>query len=56
MKWTEFCDLDCKYARFSKSDAIDASRSCRTFMALHCLRKNKVVHKNLPCRDNVRKK
>jgi hypothetical protein len=52
----EFCDLECKYARFPKSDAVDGSRSCRTFVALHCLRKKKLVHKNLPCSDNVGKK
>ncbi|OGW34173.1 MAG: hypothetical protein A2010_11525 [Nitrospirae bacterium GWD2_57_9] len=31
-----FCDLDCIYARFPKSDAVDGSRSCRTFVALQC--------------------
>jgi len=52
----EFCDLDCKYARFPKSDAVDGSRSCRTFVALHCTRKKKLVHKNLPCKDKATKK
>ena len=52
----EFCDLDYKYARFPKSDAVDDSRSCRTFVALHCTRKKKLVHKNLPCKDKVTKK
>jgi hypothetical protein len=46
----EFCDLECKYARFPKSDAVDGSRSCRTFIALQ------LVHKNLPCKDKVTKK
>jgi hypothetical protein len=47
----EFCDLDCQYATFPKSDAIDGSRSCRTFVALYCALKKKLVHKNLPCKD-----
>ena len=55
MNTMEFCDLECKYARFPKSDAVDGSRSCRTFVALLCTRKKKLVHKNLPCGDKVRK-
>ena len=51
-----FCDLDCKYAKFPKSDAVDGSRSCRTFIALHCTRKDRLVHKNLPCMKKVKKK
>jgi len=56
MNKIEFCDLECKYARFPKSDAVDGSRSCRSFIALHCSRRKKLVHKNLPCRDKVGKK
>ncbi len=56
MNKVEFCDLECKYARFPKSDAVDGSRSCGTFVAPHCLRRKKLVHKNLPCRDKVGKK
>ena len=44
----EFCDPECKYAGFPKSDAVDGSRSCRTFVTLFCSRKKKLVHKNLP--------
>ncbi len=51
-----FCDLDCTYARFPKSDAVDGSRSCRTFVALECRRKKKLVHKNLPCAEKKLKK
>ncbi|MEW6118337.1 MAG: hypothetical protein AB1553_15795 [Nitrospirota bacterium] len=52
----EFCDLDCRYASFPQSDAVDGSRSCRTFVALQCSLKKQLVHKNLPCRDKrVRK-
>ncbi|MEW5745856.1 MAG: hypothetical protein AB1805_10535 [Nitrospirota bacterium] len=47
----DFCDLDCRYAAFPKSDAVDGSRSCRTFIALECTLKKKLVHKNLPCAD-----
>lgn len=52
----EFCDLGCKYAAFSKSDAVDGSRSCMTFVALYCRLKKKLVHKNLPCKDKINKK
>ncbi len=52
----KFCDLDCKYAKFPSSDFFDGSRSCRTFVALHCTLKGKLVHKNLPCKDKVNKK
>ncbi len=52
----EFCDHDCKYAKFPKSDAVDGSRSCRTFVALHCTLKKKLVHKNLPCKDKAAKR
>lgn len=47
----DFCDLDCKYASFPKSDAVDGSRSCRTFIALFCEKKKGLVHKNLPCAE-----
>ncbi len=47
----DFCDLDCKFASFPKSEAVDGSRSCRTVIALYCRKKTSLVHKNLPCRD-----
>jgi hypothetical protein len=47
----DFCDLDCKFASFPKSEAVDGSRSCRTFIALYCRKKKSLVHKNLPCGD-----
>jgi hypothetical protein len=55
MNKTEFRELECMYARFPTSDAVDGSRSCRTFVALHCSRKKQLVHKNLPSKDNVSK-
>lgn len=49
----DFCDLDCIHAAFPKSDAVDGSRSCRTFVALHCGLRKSLVHKNLPCNDKI---
>lgn len=51
----EFCDLDCRYASFPKSDSVDGSRSCRTFIALQCKLKKRLVHKNLPCAEKAMK-
>jgi hypothetical protein len=56
VKPVEFCDHDRKYATFPKSDAVDGSRICRTFVALHCMKKKELVHKNLSCADKVNKK
>jgi hypothetical protein len=47
----DFCDLDCKFASFPKWEAVDGSRSCRTFIALYCRKKKSLVHKNLPCSE-----
>lgn len=47
----QFCDLECKYAEFPKDDAVDGSRSCRTFVALYCKKKKSLVHKNAPCKE-----
>ena len=49
----KFCDLQCKYAEFPKTDDVDGSRSCRTFIALYCKKKRSLVHKNLPCNEKV---
>lgn len=48
-----FCDLLCKYAQLPKAAGLDGSGSCRTFIALFCRRKKKLVAKNLPCRQKV---
>jgi hypothetical protein len=45
----KFCDLRCDMAEFAKEDAIDGSKSCRTFMALWCNQLKKHVTKNAPC-------
>ena len=47
----DFCDLDCRYASFPDSTAVDGSRSCRTFIALWCAKRRTLVHKNLACSD-----
>jgi hypothetical protein len=52
----QFCDLECRYAGFPKEDAVDGSRSCRTFVALKCKKKKSYVHKNLPCKDKEPRK
>jgi len=53
---TGFCDRGCKFARFPKSDSVDGSRSCRTFVALNCTLKKKLVHKNLRYEDKIIRK
>lgn len=45
----KFCDLRCDMAEFPKEDAIDGSKSCRTFVALWCKQLEKHVTKNAPC-------
>ena len=45
----KFCDLRCEHAEFPQEDAIDGSKSCRTFMALWCKKLDKLVTKNAPC-------
>lgn len=47
----QFCDLMCRYAEFPKESALDGSGSCRTFLAIFCTKKNKVVFKNVPCEE-----
>lgn len=52
----EFCDLDCKYATFPDTESVDGSGSCRTFIALYCKLRKKLVYKNLPCGDKKDRK
>jgi len=51
----EFCDLTCRYARWPDSQALDGSCSCRTFQALYCEKKGRVVPKNAPCPDKEKR-
>jgi hypothetical protein len=44
-----FCDLMCRYAEVPQDGALDGAGSCRTFIALYCIRKKSFVHKNMPC-------
>ncbi|MBN1466666.1 hypothetical protein JXA02_13000 [candidate division KSB1 bacterium] len=45
----KFCDLRCEHADFVKSEHLDGSNSCRTFMALWCNKLQQIVTKNAPC-------
>jgi hypothetical protein len=47
----KFCDHDCKFAQWPEDLSIDGSGSCRTFQAVYCLKKERHVHKNMPCDD-----
>ncbi len=44
-----FCDTSCPDAQLPADEAIDGSRSCRTFSALWCNRLQEYVSKNAPC-------
>lgn len=46
-----FCDFNCKYASWPEAESLDGSSSCRTFTALFCRKKNRHVHKNMPCNE-----
>jgi hypothetical protein len=50
---TDFCDLMCLYAKTPNEEAVDGSGSCRTFVALYCELKKRLVHKNMPCMQKV---
>jgi len=51
----EFCDLNCRYARWPEQEGLDGSGSCRTFQAFYCEKKGRTVHKNAPCPDKERR-
>ena len=48
--------MRCKYADFPKQKYLNGSNSCRTFQAIDCKLKNKIVFKNLSCKDKVIRK
>jgi hypothetical protein len=56
MKEMDFCDLRCQYAEFPKTDAIDGSGSCRTFVGLYCALKKCLVLKNKICDSKIYRK
>ena len=43
-----WCDLTCRYAEFPDK-LCDGSMSCRTFVALYCNLKKRIVEKNKEC-------
>jgi hypothetical protein len=45
----DFCDMKCRHASWPKEEALDGSGSCRTFQALYCSKKKRLVQKNAPC-------
>ena len=47
----EFCDLTCRHAEWPRQEALDGSGSCRTFQALFCAKKDRLVTKNAPCME-----
>ncbi|OPX34064.1 MAG: hypothetical protein B1H12_10740 [Desulfobacteraceae bacterium 4484_190.2] len=47
----KFCDFSCKFAIWPKGESLDGSGSCRTFQAIYCKKKNRHVHKNMPCSE-----
>jgi len=51
----EFCDMNCRYAEWPGSDALDGAAGCRTFQAIFCRKKKKVVYKNAPCPDKEKR-
>ena len=53
LKW---CDLNCPHAEWPQRDALDGSRSCRTFVAIHCRLHDRIVPKNAPCLGDAPKR
>jgi hypothetical protein len=51
----EFCDLTCRHAEWAKTEMLDGSGSCRTFQAVYCQKKDRHVHKNMPCHEKEKK-
>ncbi len=51
----EFCDLNCRYATWPEKEALDGSGSCRVFQAIHCAKKSRHVHKNMPCPEKEKR-
>jgi hypothetical protein len=52
----EFCDLNCQYAAWPEKEALDGSGSCRVFQAIYCAKKERHVHKNMPCHEKEKRK
>lgn len=52
----DFCDLKCEHAEWPEDESLDGSGSCRTFQAIYCKKKNRHVHKNMPCPEKSKPK
>ena len=52
----EFCDLNCQYATWPEKEALDGAGSCRVFQAMYCTKKERHVHKNMPCHEEKKRK
>ena len=48
----KFCDLSCEHAEFPEKLS-DGSKSCRTFVGIHCKKLDRIVDKNGPCLDKT---
>jgi hypothetical protein len=48
--------MSCRHARWPEQEGLDGSGSCRTFQAVYCGKKARLVHKNAPCADKERRR
>jgi len=46
-----FCDMTCRFASWPEKSGLDGAGSCRTFQAVYCRKKERLVPKNAPCSD-----
>lgn len=51
----EFCDLNCRYARRPEDQAVDGAGSCRTFQAVFCKKRERLVYRNAPCSEKKKR-
>lgn len=47
--------MSCRHARWPERESLDGSGSCRTFQAVYCEKKERLVHKNAPCTDKEKR-
>lgn len=55
MNFMDFCDMNCRHAEWPADDALDGSASCRTFQAIYCRKKERVVQKNGLCKNKEKR-
>jgi hypothetical protein len=46
-----WCDMMCPHAEWPKDEALDGSKSCRTFIAVYCSKHDQITQKNGVCLD-----